>query len=720
MAGDFTSTFSESWYRVASQRISLRPGVVTRRQNYRGERWIVLENPFSNQFFRLRPEAFELVARLRPDRTVEEVWRECLERFPDTAPGQEQVIQLLTQLYFSNLLQYDTAADATQLFERHKKRRTREIGAQWMNIMFMRFPLLDPDRFLVRTLPLVGKFITPLGALLWLAVVGFGLKVVAENAAGLWDQTQSVLSPSNLPMLYVVLILVKTAHEFGHAYFCRKWGGEVHVMGVMLMIFTPVPYVDATASWGFRSHGRRALVGAAGMIVEVFIAALAAQVWARTAPGAAHNIAHNIMFVASVSTLVFNLNPLLRFDGYYILSDLLEQPNLHQNSTAQLRYLAEHYLFGVKKAVNPARTRSGAWGFAAFGIASGIYRVIVFSGILLAVADHFLIIGVIMAAVCLISWVTVPMVKLFQYLAANPKIERVRFRAIAVSAGIAVLLLTILQLIAFPSHFRASGVVRATERTELVTETAGVVAELLSRPGAPVAKDQPLLRLTNPELELDLAQNRARAEEIDARLMKAQKDETADLKPLMQTHEAIADRLAKLQHDADHLVVRARHAGVWIAPGIEDYLGRWLIRGANLGLLVNPESFEFVATVLQEDADALFTRQRPGAEVRLKQGAGDVLAIKEWRVIPGEQRTLPSPALGWRAGGDVPVETNDERGNKTVEPYFKVLGGLPAATATMPLFDGSSGKVRFNLQPEPLLTRWLRRLWQLLQKRYQL
>ena len=119
----------------------------------------------------------------------------------------------------------------------------------------------------------------------------------------------------SMPLLYLSLIFVKTLHEFGHAYFCRKWGGEVHIMGVMLMIFTPVPYVDATSSWGFRSHARRALVGAAGMIVEVFLAAIAAFIWASTAPGVIHSVAYNIMFVASVSTLIFNLNPLLRFDG---------------------------------------------------------------------------------------------------------------------------------------------------------------------------------------------------------------------------------------------------------------------------------------------------------------------------------------------------------------------------------------------------------------------
>src|SRR5512139_1132861 len=128
-------TFSESWYRIAPQHLHLRPGIKVRRQNYRGERWIVLENPFSNQFFRLRPAAYEFVARLRPERTVQEVWQECLDRFPEEAPGQGAVIQLLSQLYFANLLQYDLATDSAQLFERYKKRRQREIRARFLNIM---------------------------------------------------------------------------------------------------------------------------------------------------------------------------------------------------------------------------------------------------------------------------------------------------------------------------------------------------------------------------------------------------------------------------------------------------------------------------------------------------------------------------------------------------------------------------------------------------------
>src|ERR1051325_4509114 len=203
------ATFSESWYRIAAQRIWLRPGVRVRRQNFRGERWIVLENPFSNQFFRLRPVAYEFVARLRPDCTVEQVWQQCLDRFPDEAPSQEAVIQLLSQLYFANLLQYDLAADSAQLFERYKKRRQRELGFRFLNVMFMRFPVLDPDRFLVRALPVIGRLISRFGAVAWLLVVGLGVKVAIDHFDALRVQTEGVLAPDNLFLLYLGLVLIK-------------------------------------------------------------------------------------------------------------------------------------------------------------------------------------------------------------------------------------------------------------------------------------------------------------------------------------------------------------------------------------------------------------------------------------------------------------------------------------------------------------------------------
>lgn len=714
-----TQTFSESWYRIANQRISLRLGIKTRRQNFRGERWIVLEDPFSNQFFRLRPAAYEFVSRLRPDRTVDEVWKECVERFPDEVPGQESVIQLLSQLYHSNLLQYDLAADSAQLFERYSKRKQRETRARLLQIMFMRFPLLDPDRFLVRTLPFVGRFIGIVGALLWLGVVGMGVKVVIDNFSALKDQSQSVLAPDNLFLLYGGLIIIKTLHEFGHAYFCRKFGGEVHAMGVMLLIFTPIPYMDATSSWGFRSRWKRVLVGAAGMIVEVFFAAIAALIWARTGEGAVHTLAYNIMFIASVSTLLFNINPLLRFDGYYILSDLLDIPNLHQRSGRHLKHLVEHFAFGVKNSESPARTQKEASVLTVFGIAAGIYRIIVFATILLFVADQFLLLGLIMVVICLISWIIVPIGKLIKYLSSSPKLERCRVRANLVVVAFVAAILVVLQIIPFSNHFRAPGVLESTQWSQVTLDASGDVAEVLARPGELVKAGQPLIRLTNRQLELELERARSQYREIEARIRAAMQLDAANLKPLKSSLEASGKRVERFESDLLAMTLRARQDGLWVAPGIENYVGRWVSRGTSLGLLVNPAEFTFTAVVSQDDSDILFKNRIQSAELRFPGEAGTRVPVTSWNIIPAEQNMLPTPSLGWAGGGPIQVDSSDSQGLQTAEPFFRVECDLPLSEQ-LTMVHGRTGMIRFRTDDEPLLSRWLRRFRQLLQKRYQL
>jgi putative peptide zinc metalloprotease protein len=488
-------------------------------------------------------------------------------------------------------------------------------------------------------------------------------------------------------------------------------------MGILLMIFTPVPYVDATSSWGFAEKRKRLLVGAAGVIVELFVAALASFVWAGTSPGVLHSLAYNLMFIASVSTVLFNINPLLRFDGYYLLSDWLEIPNLAQRANKQLRHLWEHHVFGVQRSLSPAVSRSEAIWLTVYAVASGIYRVILFATILLFLADRFLILGLLMALICAISWLIVPAGRFIRYLTSSPNLDRVRPRAVGITLGLAALLVLLLAVIPFPSHFRAPGVVQATQRTAVFNEVGGVVAAVLAEPGSEVQAGQPLVQLENAELDQELRDARARLGEMQSRLLFALNNATADIKPLRSRIEALTRRLEKLEADRASLTVQARHTGIWVAPGIHEFVGRRIERGSPLGLVVDASGFEFTATVLQEDADTVFVRPPRGAEIRLYGQAGDKVEALAWRVIPGGTRALPSPALGWVGGGEVAVSA--EEPTRAVEAFFEVRADLPPST-DVAFFHGRSGKIRFDLEPEPLLPRWMRRLWQLLQKRYQL
>jgi putative peptide zinc metalloprotease protein len=712
-------TFSESWYRVADLKVSLHPSVQVSKRRFRGEIWYMFRDPFNNQFFRLRPEAHDFVIRLRSDRTVSEVWEECLNRDPDNAPGQEDVIQLLTQLYFANLLHFEKPADSAKLFERYRKRRQREMQSKLMSILFMRLPLFDPDNLLKQLMPIFRLLISPLGALLWLVSTGWAIKLVVDRFDMASDQVQGILAPDNLFLLYLGLIVVKTIHEFGHALVCRRYGGEVHTMGVMLLVFTPLPYMDATSSWAFRSRWERALVGAAGMIMEIFVAAIATFVWAYSGEGTLHSLAYNIMFIASVSTVLFNGNPLLRFDGYYILSDLLDIPNLSSRAMKHLRHLVERYAFGYKESFSPAQGRRETVYLTIFAILSGIYRVIVFSGIIFFVADKFLLAGMIMALIGVVTWVVVPLYKFFIYLSTNPRLARTRMRAVLVSAGFLSLLVLFLALIPFPDRFRAPGVMETMQYVQVVNDAPGYLKKVIVPSGRQVSPGMALLEMHDRELELETEAVIGQKKETEALILKALNKEPADLEPLQKRLESIDAKLKDLELQRASLTVRAREAGIWVAPRINDLVGSWLDRGGVIGQIVNERSFRFSAVVSQDEAAELFVGGISKVEVRI-YGQGETnLAVSKFRIIPYRQEKLPSAALGWRGGGDLAVSVKDETGTRASEPFFQIYADI-VPTPEVLLLHGMSGKLRFTLKPRPLLFQWGHLFRQMLQKRYQL
>ncbi|MHC4985712.1 MAG: PqqD family peptide modification chaperone, partial [Planctomycetota bacterium] len=356
-------TFSETWYRVCDLRPRLRSTVQVYRQHYRGVMWHVLQDPTSNQYFRLNEPAYRFVALLDGRRTIAEVWEVCNEQLGDEAPTQGEAIQLLGQLYTSNLLQGELPPDAEGLLKRFQKRRRREVQSRMTNILFIHIPLYDPDHFLNRWVSVLGRVFSWWGLAVWFGLVAAGLYFLTGQWEQLYNQGSKVLDPSNLPLLYVAAVVVKVFHEFGHAFACKKYGlseggGEVHAMGVMFLIFTPLPYVDASSAWALRSKWRRVVIGAGGMLVELPIAAIAAIIWSQASPDTmTYMLSYNVMFIASISTLLFNANPLLRYDGYYILSDSLEIPNLAPRSRQYLTYLIKRYVFGVRRPTNPAHTR---------------------------------------------------------------------------------------------------------------------------------------------------------------------------------------------------------------------------------------------------------------------------------------------------------------------------------------------------------------------------
>lgn len=714
---DDKNTFSEVWYRVAHQSVTLRSQVKIKRQFFRGEKWYVLEDPFNNQFFRIRPAAYDFLARLNSRQTVEEAWLECLQLNPDATPGQEEVIQLLSQLYHANLIHYELPADSQKFFERYKKRKSKETRATLLNIMFAKFPFLDPSDFLERAKSYIGFFFNPITFFIWLGMVVYAVKLALDNWSGLLNQSQSVLSANNLPLLYICIILIKVCHEFGHAFLCKKYGGEVHKMGIMLMLFTPIPFIDASSSWAFTSKWQRILVAFGGIMVELFIAAIAMFIWANTGDGLIHNLAYNVVFLASVTTVLFNGNPLLRYDGYYMLSDWLEIPNLSSRSTRQLYHIAERFLLGVQKSKSVAHNFIDACWLTLYGITSLIYRIIVFVGIILFVANQFLILGVIMALICVVSWGLTPLCRFANYLWNSPRLERNRFRVIANAAGLFAVFFVSLGRLPFPNYFHAPGVIKARDFTQISNEYPGFFETVFVPSGSSVTVGQPLFRLNNKTLGFDLKSAEAKLKEINALRLSALKDETESLVAIERQLQVLKDQIDYYKRRIQLLTVCAPHDGIWVAPQLDEYPGMWSDRGNPIGYIINSDSFYFSSIVSQNDVSRVFGEAVPEARVRLVGESEHAIPVLGQRVIQAEQSQLPSAALGFYGGGDVAVSGQDAM--QSSEPFFEVRSDL-AEMAEVVKLHGRTGRIRFKLPAEPLLSQWWRSLRQLFQDRYQI
>lgn len=710
-------TFSESWHRVAGMRLGLRPTVTIRKQIFRGETWFLLHDPYNNSFFRVQPEVYQFVSRLRPTRTVEEVWEECLQKFPDTAPGQEDAIALLAQLHHTNLLYVRGATDSARVFDRYEKRRHQAFKSRLMSIMFPRAHLFDPDPLLNRLQPLLRVVYSWVGLLIWLAVVGTGIKLVVDNFAAFQQQAEGVLGPGNWLHMYVAIVVVKFLHEMGHAALCKRFGGEVHTMGVSFLLLTPLPYVDATSSWGFRSRVERALVGAGGMISELFIASLAAVVWSQTGQGAAHAMAYNIIWIASVSTVLFNVNPLVRFDGYYIMSDLLDLPNLQSRSHDQLVYLVEHHVFGTVSAQGPAASTKEALWLTVYGVLSGLYRILIFAGMALFVADKFLLLGLVMAISCVVTWFIVPLWSLGSYLASSPRLARNRLRAIIICAGCLGSMVGVLGLVPFPQRFRAAGVLEARHLYDVAAEAPGLIVKIVTPTGSHVTTGVPLIEMSNDELEMDIREAQAEVEEIEANKAKAKSKEAGELVPMEHRQAAIESRLRTLEGQRASLTLRARFSGTWVAPKLEEFVGGLLARGTVVGKIVDESSFRFTAVVLQEEASGLFLDRASLSEIRLRGLEGINVQVPGIELVPFQHGRLPSVALGWRGGGEIPVVSTDQTGLQTLEPFFLLRAPVPTIPGLV-YRHGACGQMRLTLGYEPLLRQWLRSARQLVQRRY--
>ncbi|MBA2724091.1 MAG: peptidase M50, partial [Methylibium sp.] len=388
---------SHDWYRVAAMRPRLRSGVRVSRQRVRGETWYVLSDPVSGRHHRFNDIAYALIGSCDGHATLDDVWTARVSAEGNAAPSQAEAIRIVAQAFAANLFIGDIAPDAAALIKAHVRTRSRRRRGQ-INPLAFRVPLWDPDRFLSAHVNRVG-WLFGLGARIAVGLlIAIGALLLAVNAGAVSDFAHRELGSGRmLLMMWLAYPLMKALHEMAHAFAVKVHGGDVHEIGITLLMLTPVPYVDASASIAFDKR-RRIGVAAAGIVVEAVLASLALVLWLLLEPGLAKEFAFAVVFVGALSTVVVNGNPLLRFDGYYVLCDAAELPNLGVRSTRYWQYLVKRRLLRLRHVRFGGRARGeGPW-LLAYAPLSWAYRTAMIALLAVLAAEWSATLGLVVLA----------------------------------------------------------------------------------------------------------------------------------------------------------------------------------------------------------------------------------------------------------------------------------------------------------------------------------
>lgn len=712
------SLFSTYWYRVAKLKPMLRDTAIIFRHVYRDQPWYILRNSLSGSNHRFNTASYVMIGQMDGRKTVQEIWENVGKKSIENSPTQDEVIRLLERLHDADLIQSDILPSTVEMLQQSQGQPNNVSKKPWMsNPFYLRFPLFDPDRLLEKLSFISARIFTRGMFILWLFIVLSALVTAVMH----WSEITGSLAdklflPTNLLLLWLIYPLVKILHEFGHAFAVKKWGGEVHEMGIMLLAMTPIPYVDATSSGVFPNKQRRIVVAAMGIMVELLLASMALFIWLNVETGFISALAYNVMLIGGVSTLLINGNPLLRHDGYYILADLIEIPNLGQRSTGYLGYLLQRYLLGIETAESPVTAPGEICWFLVYGTISFFYRIAVLIGIAWFVSSRFFFIGVLIALWGAVSLLVLPGIRSLSNLLKNPAARNKRSRLVMAGGAIMMGIMLLFFMLPVPLFTTAQGVVWLPEQSIIRAETDCEVIKVLAPSEQWVDKDEPLLISVDPFLEAEIKIYRADLNELYARYNAQPLHERVKRKMLLDEIELIKGDVHHAEEKLKKLLIRSPSQGKFIMIDAQNLPGRFVKKGEMLGYVVFEDHPTVRAVVNQADI-GLLRKRVTGVEVRLAERPTVSLKADIERIVPAADLNLPSAALGTADGGVIPVDPTDPDGLRALESFFQVDLSLPEEEVKVPHI-GERVFVKFEHGTMPLAMQWYRRLRQLLLRKF--
>ncbi|WP_168195173.1 hypothetical protein [Shewanella sp. SNU WT4] len=658
-----TSQTSQLWQHIAELKPCLRKHVRILVQDYRSERWYLLHDESSGRFNRFNATAFEVIGRLNGDFTVQEIMHLANASLDATqALTPEDILQILAQLHSAEVLRDGlpyTAEDVFKRYSQSQRQRRRTLS----NPLSLRIPLFDPNRLLNRLAPLARLSFSPTGLAIWFGIILFAVLVALTNISEISAAISAkTLSTSEVLSFWLLYPVVKIFHELGHGMAVKAWGGEVHETGITLLVFMPVPYVDASASCAFRDKKRRAMVAAAGIAVEMLMAAFGLFIWLLTEPGIIHETALNLAMIGSISTLLFNGNPLLRLDGYYVLEDMLEIPNLASRSGCFYLYLIQKYLLKLTDSRSPVTADGERGWFIFYGLASPLYRLFVLVGIAIYLSSEFLIIGVILACWAIFIQLIRPLIQTLTFLVTSQRLEAKRTRGFVVLA-VGIMLVCGLLMIPVPLITQAQGVVAASDNSRVLSVANSFVKQTFVHSDKYVTPGEILFELEDETLITSQKTLFARLNELKTQQASERKESRVRGDMIATDIDAVSAELAQINSRIKGLLVRSPAAGRFVFNDPDELRGQFVHQGDVLGYIIQDKQ-PMVRAVISQKSVGLLRTKPLSIEVMLADRLGVAIPATIIREVPAGSTKLPHAALGVLSGGDITIDTH----GRTITP----------------------------------------------------
>ena len=696
----------------------LRPDLVVQPVPYEGVTHYVIKDPIALKYFRFKAEEYFLLQELDGKKSLQDIKRSFERKYRPQTITVEDLLRFVAQLHEASLVLLDTPEQAKVLIKRKRKNRWKKIKQGAANVLYIKIPVIDPERLLTGMYPFFRWIFTPyfIAASLGLMLAALALIFAQWDAFTAKLPTfESFFNFKTLPALWLSLAIVKIIHEFGHGLTAKHYGSEVHEMGILFLVLTPALYCDVTDSWLLPNKWKRIWIAAAGIYVECFLAALATFLWWNTQPGLFNSLLLSTMFICSVNTILFNANPLLRYDGYYVASDYLEIPNLRIKSTQFFAYLFQEKVLGLEIPVQSYMPRSRRALFVTYAIASYLYRwVITFS--IIFFLYHFLpeklrIISVFLALGALVPLLLMPLMQIAKFVRQPGRLRKVKkVRAALCFAAAAVVIAGIL---AIPTPLRVKGtlVLTPAKPERIYVEVPGRLVSLDVRdhqtvhgPGDDGEPGDILARLLNLDLarEVDDLNTEIQVNEMKARVY----DRTSSDEPLNRVlYRDTVDMIAEdLQPKLDvaieqqgKLILTAGRPGVVMGVPHPETTGMWMKPGDLFCEIGDPAKLEAHLLIDQSDIDLIKSAgdgHKPKAWVKIYGKSRDTLIAAVDEVAKRNLEEIP-PELSNLAGGEIATTPDQETGGaRPLTTVYEAI--IPIDNAAMTLHPGQRGMAKID------------------------